>query len=104
MDRTDPPPAQQTALAGIEEALRQILQAVRDGQDDRVGPLVDRLGAAMESFGQAGMPGEAAPQDLNRVRDLWKQTSLALASAGQQASAELQRIAAGRKTRLAYRW
>jgi hypothetical protein len=35
--------------------------------------------------------------------DLWKQTSLALASASQQARAELQRIATGRSMLRAYR-
>jgi len=102
-------------ISGIELALRQILQAVSDGQDNRIGPLVEQLGALIQSLDPAGgtaaagavgadaAAGAATPQDLQRVMDLWKQTSLALASASQQASAELQRIAAGRSTLRAYR-
>ena len=96
-------------IAGIERTLRQILQAVSDGQDNRIGPLVEPLGTLIQSLGPAdkagadGADGAAAPQDLQRVSNLWKQTSLALASASQQASAELQRIAAGRSTLRAYR-
>jgi hypothetical protein len=118
MQHTDPadPPSPVSAdapagagMAGIELALKQIIQAVSQGRDDRVGPLVDRLGAMFESLTPAdrtaadGADGAATPQDLQRVRNLWKETSLALVSASQQASAELQRIAAGRSTLRAYR-
>jgi hypothetical protein len=91
-------------IADMEEALRQILQAVSDGHDDRIGPLVEQLGNLIHSVGPADKAGAARPQDLRRVRDLWRQTTLALASASQQASAELQRIAAGRSALRAYRW
>jgi hypothetical protein len=107
--------AEIAGIAGIELVLRQIIQAVSEGHDNRIGPLVDQLGALFESLTPAGgtaaagadaadaANGAATPQDLQRVRALWKQTSLALASASQQASAELQRIAAGRSTLRAYR-
>jgi hypothetical protein len=91
------------AIAHIEKTLRQILRAVSDGQDNRIGPLVEQLGTLFESLDPAAQAGAATPQDLQRVRDLWKQTSLAIASASQQASAELQRIAAGRSMLRAYR-
>jgi len=90
-------------IAHIEKTLRQILQAVSDGQDNRIEPLVDQLGTLFESLGPADKAGPATPQDLQRVMDLWKQTSLALASASHEASTELQRIAAGRSTLRAYR-
>jgi len=90
-------------ISGIELALRQILQAVSDGQDNRIGPLVEQLGALIQSLDPAAQAGAATPQDLQHVMDLWKQTSLALASASQQARAELQRIATGRSTLRAYR-
>jgi dihydrodipicolinate synthase/N-acetylneuraminate lyase len=96
-------------IADIEQALRQILQAVSDGQDNRIGPLVEQLGTLIQSLNPAGgtaaaaAAGAATPQDLQRVMDLWKETSLALASASQQACADLQRIAAGRSTLRAYR-
>jgi hypothetical protein len=102
-------------IADIENALRQILQAVSDGQDNRIGPLVEQLGTLIQSLDPAGgtaaagavgadaADGAATPQDLQRVMDLWKQTSLALASASQQASDELHRVVMGRKTIRAYR-
>jgi hypothetical protein len=93
-------------IADIENALRQILQAVSDGQDNRIGPLVEQLGTLIESLDPADKAcadGAATPQDLQRVMDLWKQTSLALASASQQASDELHRVVMGRKTIRAYR-
>ena len=90
-------------VADVENTLRQILQAVSDGQDNRIGPLVEQLGTLIQSLSPADKAGAATPQDLQRVRDLWKQTALALASASQQARAELQRIAAGRSTLRAYR-
>ncbi|MCX7429330.1 MAG: hypothetical protein NTW96_27365, partial [Planctomycetia bacterium] len=98
-----------TCIAGIELVLRQIIQAVSEGRDDRVGPFVDRLGALFESLTPAdrtaanGADGAATLQDLQRVSNLWKQTALAIASASQQASAELQHIAVGRSTLRAYR-
>lgn len=96
-------------IAGIELVLRQIIQAVNQGRDDRAGPLVDRLGALFESLTPAdrtaadGADGAATLQDLHRISNLWKQTALAIASASQQASAELQHIAVGRSTLRAYR-
>jgi hypothetical protein len=98
-----------TVIAGIERTLRQILQAVSTGQDNRIGSLVEQLGTQIQSLSPADKAGAdgaacaATPQDLQRVSNLWKQTSLALASASQQASAELQRISAGRSTLRAYR-
>jgi len=88
-------------MAGIELVLKQIIQAVRDGHDERVEPLIDRLGAMFESFTHAD---EAEPKEVvARIQALWKQVSLSLASASHEASTELQRIAAGRKTLRAYR-
>ena len=95
--------AEIAGIAGIELVLRQIIQAVSDGQDNRIEPLVDQLGTLFESLGPADKAGPATPQDLQRVMDLWKQTSLSLASASHETSTELQRIAAGRKTLRAYR-
>jgi hypothetical protein len=91
----------EAGVAGIELVLRQIIQAVSQGRDDRVGPLVDRLGAMFESLTTAD---EAEPKEtVARIQALWKQATLAIASASQHARTELQRIAAGRKTLRAYR-
>ena len=90
-----------TGIAGIELALRQIIQAVSNGRDDRVGPLVDQLGSLFESLTPAD---KAEPEEaVVRIQALWKQATLAIASASHEASAELQRIATGRKTLRAYR-
>ena len=90
-------------VADVENTLRQILHAVSTGQDNRIGPLVEQLGTLIESLDPADKACAATPQDLQRVRNLWKETSLAIASASHEASTELQRIAAGRKTLRAYR-
>lgn len=87
-------------LAGIELVLRQVIQAVSEGRDDRVGPLVDRLGAMLKSFTPAD--NAECEQAVARIQALWKQATLAIASASHEAGAELKRIAAGRKTRRAY--
>ncbi len=89
------------ALADIERALQQILQAVRDGQDDGIDQLVGQVGTLVESLDAA--EADAQPQAVQRVRSLWKQTALALATARQQANAELHRVTTGRRTIRAYR-
>jgi hypothetical protein len=96
-----PPPPDGTGIADIERTLRQILQAVGDGQDNRVGPLVEQLGKIIQSVDPANATGHE--QAIGQVRTLWKQTALALASARHQAGAELHRIAAGRSSLRAYR-
>ncbi len=97
----DPAGASSPGIAGIDLVLRQIIQAVSEGRDDRVGPLVDRLGALFESLTPTD---KAKPEEaVARIQALWKQATLAIASASHEAGAELQRIAAGRKTRRAYR-
>jgi hypothetical protein len=88
-------------VADVENTLRQILQAVSDGQDNRIGPLVEQLGTLIQSISPAD---EAEPKEVvARIQALWKQASLSLASASHEASTELQRIAAGRSTLRAYR-
>jgi len=97
-------PAQPRAgagLADIERALQGILQAVRDGQDDSIDQLVNQVGELVESFEAA--EADAQPQVVRRVRSLFKQTALALATAGQQARARLRRVATGKKSLRAYR-
>jgi len=97
-------PAQSQGAAGIadiEHALRQILQAVRDGQDDSIDQFVDEVGELVKSLEAA--EADAQPQAVRRVRSLFKQTALALATTGQQARGELRRLAAARTSLRAYR-
>lgn len=88
-------------IADIERALQQILQAIRDGQNDGVDQLVDQVGTLVESLDPA--EADAQPQAVRRVRSLWNQATLALATTGQQARDELRRLAAGRTSLRAYR-
>jgi len=90
-----------TVMAGIELVLRQVIQAVSEGHGDRVAPLVDQLDTLLESL----TPADKADSEdaVMRTQALWKQATLAIASASQQAAAELNRVATGRKTLRAYR-
>lgn len=91
-----------TVIEGIELVLRQIIQAVSEGHDDRVGPLVDQLGSLFESLTPAD---KSEPEEaVVRIQSLWKQATLAIASASHEASTELQRIALGRTGLRAYRF
>ncbi len=93
--------AEIAGIAGIELVLRQIIQAVSEGHDNRIGPLVDQLGTLFESLTPADKAG--SEEAVVRIQALWKQATLAIASASHEAGAELQRIAAGRSTLRAYR-
>ena len=89
-------------LEGIEARLRQILDTVKVGQDDRLDPLLDELEELVASLDFSAARG-SDPERLARIRVLWKEAALTLATAGQGARSELRRISTGRKTIAAYR-
>jgi len=91
-----------TGITGIENKLRRLLDAVRAGRDDRLEAHLAELGDAIAAL-ESAAASDVAPEDLARIRDLWKQAALALASATQNARGELQRVTAGRKTLKAYK-
>jgi hypothetical protein len=91
-----------TNLCDIESRLRQIIEAVQTGQDDQLDELLDELDALVMSMESAGA-AEADPEELARIRNLWKQAALALAAAGQDAKGQLVRVVAGQKTLKAYK-
>lgn len=102
-DSADQPAQPQggAGIADIERTLQQILQAVRDGQNDGIDQLMDQVGTLVESLDAA--EAEDQPQAVQRVQSLWKETALALATTGQQARSELRRLTAGRRSLRAYR-
>jgi len=96
-------PCQEGTMAGlsdIENRLREILDAVRAGRNERLDPLLDELEALVAAFEAAA--GSAAREDIERIRALWEEAALTLATAGQAARGELRHVATGRKTLKAY--
>ncbi len=90
-----------TGLANIELALQHILQAIGDGQSDGIEKLTDQMDTLVKSLDAA--EAHADPQAVMRIQALFKQATLAMATASQQARGELKRISAGRRSLRAYR-
>lgn len=90
-----------TGIAGIERALQDIIQAIGNGRDDGIEKLMDQMGTLVESLDAA--EAHADPQAVLRVRALFNQATLALATASQQARGELKHLSVGKRSLRAYR-
>ena len=93
---------QMPSLCEIESKLRGIINAAQAGRDDKLDVLLDELDELIGAADSSPV-ANASAQDLARVRGLWKQAALTLASAKVAAGDELRRSAAGRKTLRAYK-
>ena len=90
-----------TSIAGIEQALQHIIQAIGNGRDDDIEKLIDQMGTLMESLDAA--KAHADPQAVLRIQTLFNQATLALATASQQARGELKHLSVGKRSLRAYR-
>jgi hypothetical protein len=90
-----------TGIAGIEQALQHILQAVSNGRDDDIEKLMDQMGDLVESLDAAEAHADA--QAVLRIRTLFNQATLAMATASQQARGEHKHLSVGKRSLRAYR-
>lgn len=91
-----------TRLEQIESRLREILDSVKVGRSERLDPLLDELGELVADFDPA-VAKQTSPEHLERVRLLWKEAALTLATTGAGARSELLHLSTGRKTLKAYK-